>query len=159
AIPPALPGGGKGQPFGYDPEGAKRLLAQCRIPAGWQLEIWQRPSPLASQVLQAVQSDLAAVGVKAVLRVRDWSALKASIDHGETPAFFANWFADYPDGENFLVPLFHSRNIGGGGNRARFRDPAIDAALDSLEVETDPAARAARCADIDRRVHEEAPWI
>lgn len=159
AIPPGLPGGGKGQPFAHDPAAARRLLAQCKIPPGWQLELWQRPSPLASQVLEAVQSDLAAVGVKAVLRVRDWSALKASIDRGETPAFFANWYADYPDAENFLVPLFHSKNIGGGGNRARFRDGAIDAALDSLESDPDPSARAARCADIDRRVHDEAPWI
>jgi peptide/nickel transport system substrate-binding protein/oligopeptide transport system substrate-binding protein len=159
AIPPGLPGGGRGEPFAYDPASARRLLAECAIPPGWELELWQRPSPLASQVLEAVQADLAAVGVKAVLRVRDWSALKASIDRGETPAFYANWFADYPDPENFLVPLFHSANIGGGGNRARFRDPAVDAALEAMERETDPAARAERCAEIDRRVHDACPWI
>lgn len=159
AIPPGLPGGGQGESPAHDPEGARRLLAQCAIPSGWELELWQRPSPVASQVLEAVQADLAAIGVKAVLRVRDWSALKASIDRGETPAFFANWYADYPDPENFLAPLFHSKNIGGGGNRARFHDPEVDAALDALERETDPAARAERCASIDRRVHDAWPWI
>jgi peptide/nickel transport system substrate-binding protein/oligopeptide transport system substrate-binding protein len=105
------------------------------------------------------QADLAAVGVKAVLRVRDWSALKTSIDHGETPAFFANWYADYPDPENFLAPLFHSRNIGGGGTARASTMPAIDSALDALERETDPAARAERSAAIDRSVHEACPWI
>ena len=159
AIPPGLPGGGRGQALACDPGAARRLLAECKLPPGWQLELWQRPSPIASQVLEAVQADLAAVGVKAVLRVRDWSALKASIDQGETPAFFANWYADYPDPENFLAPLFHSRNIGGGGNRARFHDAAIDSALDALERETDPAARTERSAEIDRRVHEAYPWI
>ena len=97
--------------------------------------------------------------MKAVLRVRDWSALKTSIDHGETPAFFANWYADYPDPENFLAPLFHSRNIGGGGTARASTMPAIDSALDALERETDPAARAERSAAIDRSVHEACPWI
>ncbi len=158
AIPPGLPGGGAGVPYAYDPALARRLLAEARVPADWELAVWQRPSALASQVLEAVQADLAAVGVRAVLRVRDWSALKASIDAGEAPAFYANWFADYPDPENFLVPLFHSRNIGGGGNRARFADPEVDAALDALE-RGEGTDRAAACAAVDRRIHAEAPWI
>jgi ABC-type transport system substrate-binding protein len=158
AIPPGLEGSGAAEPYRHDPDAARRALAECGVPAGWELPLWQRPSPLASQVLEAIQADLAAVGVRAVLRVRDWSALKAAIDRGETPAFFANWYADYPDPENFLVPLFHSRNVGGGGNRARFHDPEVDAALDALE-RAEGAERAARCAAIDRRVHEAAPWI
>ena len=157
AIPPGLPGGG-GEPFPYDPATAKRLLAEAGVPPGWELAIWQKPSALGSQVLEAIQADLAAVGVHAVLRVRDWSALKASIDAGETPAFFANWYADYPDPENFLVPLFHSRNIGGGGNRARFRDADVDAALERLERGEEPDPPAA-CAALDRKIHEVAPWV
>lgn len=158
AVPPGLPGGGAGQPFAHDPDRAKRLLAEAGVPEGFELAIWQRPSALGSQVLEAIQADLAAVGVRAVLRVRDWSALKASIDAGDAAAFYANWFADYPDAENFLIPLFHSRNIGGGGNRARFHDPAIDAALDALE-RGEAGDRAAACADLDARIHAEAPWI
>ena len=34
-----------------------------------------------------------------------------------------DWIADYPEAENFLFPLFHSSNHGGGGNRAWFADP------------------------------------
>jgi peptide/nickel transport system substrate-binding protein/oligopeptide transport system substrate-binding protein len=159
AVPPSLPGGGGGTPYTFDPERARRLLAEAGVPDDWVLELWQRPAPLASQVLQAVQADLARVGVRAEIRLRDWSALKASIDAGETPAFFINWYADYPDAENFLVPLFHSSNIGGGGNRARFRSAEIDRALERLERPGDPDARAALAADIDRRIHDEAPWI
>lgn len=157
AVPPVL--GGGGETYAYDPDAARKQLMECRLPAKWELELWQRPSPLAAQVLEAVQADLAAVGVRAVVRVRDWSALKASIDKGETPAFFANWYADYPDAENFLVPLFHSRNIGGGGNRARFHDAQVDSMLEALGAIPDAAARAEACRAIDRRVHEAAPWI
>jgi len=159
AVPPSLPGGGRGEAFAHDPELARRLLSEAGVPDDWVLELWQRPSPLASQVLQAVQADLDRAGVRAEIRLRDWSALKASIDRGETAAFFINWYADYPDPENFLVPLFHSSRVGGGGNRARFRDAAVDSMLDELDLVTDPDARAALVAEVDARVHEAAPWI
>jgi ABC-type transport system substrate-binding protein len=159
AVPPGLPGGGAGTLYGWDPARARALLEEAGVPADWTLTLWQRPAPLASQVLEAVQADLAAAGIRAEIRVRDWSALKASIDQGETPAFFINWYADYPDPENFLVPLFHSRNAGGGGNRARFRDAAVDSLLDRLELPAPADERATLAAQIDRRVSVQAPWI
>jgi peptide/nickel transport system substrate-binding protein/oligopeptide transport system substrate-binding protein len=159
AIPPTLPGSGGSEPYEYDPERARALLAEANLPEDWTLELWQRPAPLASQVLEAIQADLKRIGVAASIRVRDWSALKASIDRGETQAFFINWYADYPDAENFLVPLFHSANIGGGGNRARFADAATDAALDALDSIEDAGDRARAASEIDRRVHDLAPWI
>jgi peptide/nickel transport system substrate-binding protein/oligopeptide transport system substrate-binding protein len=159
AVPPNLPGGGAGPPFAHDPELARRLLGEAGLPAGWVLELWQRPSPLGSQVLEAVQADLTRVGVRAEIRVRDWSALKAAIDRGETQAFFINWYADYPDAENFLVPLFHSANIGGGGNRARLRDAEVDALLAELDRPGEAAARTRLAGEIDRKIHDGAPWI
>jgi ABC-type transport system substrate-binding protein len=159
AIPPTLPGGGSGVPYPFDPDEARRLLVAANVPAGWTLQLWQRPSPLASQVLEAVQADLRRAGIAAEIRLRDWSALKATIDRGEAPSFFINWFADYPDPENFLVPLFHSRNIGGGGNRARFRDLEIDGRLEALDRQADPAARAAAARGLDADIHARSPWI
>lgn len=160
AVPPSLPGGGgRGLFFEHDPALARKLLEAAGVPDDWTLTLWQRPSPLASQVLEAIQSDLTKVGVTAEIRLRDWNALKSAIDRGEAQAFFINWYADYPDAENFLVPLFHSSNIGGGGNRARFRDPAVDADLVRLDRETDPDRRAALARDLDRRIQVAAPWI
>jgi peptide/nickel transport system substrate-binding protein/oligopeptide transport system substrate-binding protein len=159
AVPPSLPGGESREPFAHDPALARRLLDEAGVPGDWTLTLWQRPSPLASQVLEAIQSDLTRLGVKAEIRLRDWNALKAAIDRGEPQSFFINWYADYPDAENFLVPLFHSSNIGGGGNRARYRDPAVDADLARLDRETDPERRAALARDLDGRIRNEAPWI
>jgi peptide/nickel transport system substrate-binding protein/oligopeptide transport system substrate-binding protein len=159
AIPPSLRGARPPAPYDHDPEEAGRLLAEARVPADWQLELWQRPSPLASQVLEAIQADLKRVGIASEIRIRDWSALKASIDRGDSQAFYINWYADYPDPENFLVPLYHSRNIGGGGNRARFSDAEIDRELERLDLAADPVERAEFAAAIDARVHARAPWV
>jgi len=46
-----------------------------------------------------------------------------------------------------------------GGNRAGFRDPEVDADLERLEQGRDPSSRAALAAELDRRIHEQAPWI
>ncbi len=159
SVPPNLPGGGTGEPYGHDPDRARAMLQAAGVPDDWTLELWQRPSPRVSEVLEAIQADLARVGVTAEIRLRDWSALKASIDAGETAAFFVNWYADYPDAENFLMPLFHSANIGGGGNRARFADPSVDDRLEGLDRIADPAARADSAAALDRDLHAVAPWI
>lgn len=159
AVPPSLPGGGQAEPYAYDPSRARELLAAANVPADWELELWQRPGPLASQVLEAIQADLREVGVTCSIQQRDWSALKASIDRGETPAFFINWYADYPDAENFLVPLFHSRNVGGGGNRAAFRSAALDARLEELDRLSDLGARAEFAAALDSDILAEAPWV
>ena len=159
AVPPSLLGGAEPASYPHDPEEAGRLLREVSLPPEWELELWQRPGPLAAQVLEAVQADLRRAGIESRIRIRDWSALKASIDRGETPAFFINWYADYPDAENFLVPLFHSSNVGGGGNRARFRDAEIDGLLESLDREPDATRRAEIAQIADRRIHEAAPWI
>jgi peptide/nickel transport system substrate-binding protein len=159
AIPPGIPGSGGGAAWAHDPEKARALFAEARVPEGWTLQLWQRPSPIASQILEAVQSDLREVGIASEILQRDWGALKAAIDRGEVPGFFMNWYADYPDPENFLVPLFHSKNVGGGGNRTRFTDASVDSLLDALEREPDAEARVALARRIDARVHDAAPWI
>lgn len=159
AVPPTLSRGVPAAPYAFDPDRARALLAEAGVPDDWVLELWQRPNPKVSQVLEAVQADLDRVGIRSEIRLRDWSALKTSIDRGETAAFFVNWYADYPDAENFLMPLFHSSNIGGGGNRARFANGEIDARLTELESLADPELRAEAAGKLDRRIHDLAPWI
>jgi peptide/nickel transport system substrate-binding protein/oligopeptide transport system substrate-binding protein len=159
AIPPGVRGGGSGAAYAYDPEKAKALLREARVPADWTLKMWQRPSPIASQILEAVQADLREVGISSEILQRDWGALKAAIDRGDCSAFYMNWYADYPDAENFLVPLFHSKNVGGGGNRARFASTRIDSLLDRLEREANSEVREGLAREIDAEVLAAAPWI
>jgi ABC-type transport system substrate-binding protein len=70
--------------------------------------------------------------------------------------FDAGWCADYPDPENFLDVLFHSRaqqNLGG------FADAEIDALLEAARVEQDTAARLALYAQIEEKLIATAPAL
>ena len=159
-----VPAGLRGSPlpgplYPYDPEGAVRLLEEAGYPDGFSMEIWQRENPESGRILESVQGFLARAGIEVKIVTREWSAFKQAVDRGTPDAFYLDWFADYPEAGNFLVPLFHSENRGGGGNRAGFADAAVDSILDIASGVSDPAARWELYAEAEKMVMEAAPWI
>jgi ABC-type transport system substrate-binding protein len=145
--------------YPYDPAMARELLAAAGYPDGFEMEIWQRDNPEGGRVLEGVQGYLAAVGVRARIVTREWGAFKQAIDAGTADAFYLDWFADYPDPENFLMPLFHSANRGGGGNRTGYWNPVVDSLLSAAETSHDDEERWELLAATERTVYNDAPWI
>ncbi len=158
AIPPGIPGFKERPGYGYDPMLAKRLLQEAGADH-LKLEVWLRESAEGGRVMEAVQGYWRAVGIEATLVRREWSAFKQAVSAGKVDAFLLDWFADYPDAENFLFPLFHSSNHGGGGNRSFFSDPRVDRMIEDASRELDPSLRAQSCASIDSLVVAQAPWV
>jgi ABC-type transport system substrate-binding protein len=158
-VPPALRTSDPAERFLYRPERARQLLAEAGYPDGFGMEIWQKENPEVSRLLEAVQAYLAEVGISVRIVARDWGAFKDAVNQGSADAFFLDWLADYPDAENFLVPLFHSRNLGGGGNRAAFTEPYVDILLDELQASPPGPARARLVDRLNETLYREAPWI
>lgn len=159
AIPPGLRGHVDRPAYPYDPAAARRLLSEAGYPEGFTMEIWQRESPEGNRVLEAVQGYLAQAGIDARLVRREWSAFKEAVSAGRVDAFFLDWFADYPNAENFISPLFHSRNVGGGGNRSFFSDPSVDRLIDEAGRKIGDEKCGEMYARIDSLIFEKAPWI
>jgi ABC-type transport system substrate-binding protein len=159
SVPPGLPGYRDRPGYEYDPARSRRLLAEAGHGDGLSLEIWQRESAEGNRVLEAVQGYLLQAGVNATLVRREWSAFKEAVSAGKVDAFLLDWVADYPDAENFLFPLYHSSNQGGGGNRAFFSDPEVDRLLVEASRTVGASERADRYARVDSLVYAQAPWI
>ncbi len=161
AIPPSLPGGDTTRAgYAYDPDLARRLLARAGHADGLRLRLWRNSTnALLAQVALAIQADLARVGVETEIVVRDASAQREAARKGEVDLAMLDWWADYPDGDNFLYPLFHSRSAGPGGNYAFYADAETDSLLGVARTTVDEAARAALYRRIDERVYRDAPWI
>ncbi len=70
-----------------------------------------------------------------------------------------DWWADYPDGDNFLYPLFATASFGPGGNYAFYSDPETDALIAQARRTTDDSTRVALYRRIDERVYRAAPWL
>jgi peptide/nickel transport system substrate-binding protein/oligopeptide transport system substrate-binding protein len=159
AIPPSLGGFAERPAYAFDPSRARALIAEAGYPEGFAMEIWLRDSPEGNRVVEAVQGYLREVGIEVSIVKREWSAFKESVTQGKVDAFFLDWYADYPDAENFLYPLFHSSNTGAGGNRAFFRDARVDAMIEQAQRVTDTAVGERLYAAVDSMVYDAAPWI
>ena len=163
SIPPTLAGGGgdtSRQGYSYDPERAKQLLAAAGHPQGLDLKLWRNASnAVLGQVSQAIQADLAKVGIRVELVTRDASTQRDAARKGLADMAILDWWADYPDAENFLFPLFHSSNFGPGGNYAFYSDRTTDSLIEKARGTIDDAARTALYRQIDDRVYRAAPWL
>lgn len=163
AIPPSLPGGDTTRPsYGYDPAAARRLLAEAGYAGGGGLsfQLWRTAdNETLGRVAQAVQADLARIGIRVELIERDASSQRAAARAGTADMALLDWWADYPDGDNFLYPLFHSASFGAGGNYAFYSDPVTDSLILAARRTLNDSARVALYHRIDARVYRAAPWL
>jgi peptide/nickel transport system substrate-binding protein/oligopeptide transport system substrate-binding protein len=93
------------------------------------------------------------------LRRLDWAAHIQLVDEGAAGFFRQGWIADYPDPENFLTVLFHSRNIGAAGNTSRYRNPAVDRLFDEADAMARGLARFRKYQEAEQTVVDDAVWI
>ena len=72
---------------------------------------------------------------------------------------FKDWYADYPDAENFLYPLLHSANKGVGGNVSFFQHAEFDRLVSTARREPDEAKRNVLYQQADSLAFHEAPMV
>jgi peptide/nickel transport system substrate-binding protein/oligopeptide transport system substrate-binding protein len=160
AIPPGIPGHDSTRtPYPHDPAAARRLLAEAGHPNGFPVRLWRSQRSELARVAQAVQQALAEVGVQAEIVERDATSVRAAVRNGETDLYVGDWYADYPDAENFTYPLFHSASRGPGGNYAFLNDPVLDSLIIRVRTTTDEAEKERVAREADARIFELAPWI
>jgi peptide/nickel transport system substrate-binding protein/oligopeptide transport system substrate-binding protein len=140
-IPPALGGDSTRKGYTRDVAKAKQLLAAAGHPNGIDIELWSSQTPPFPRIAQTVQANLAEAGVRVKLVQRDASSMREAARAGQTDMALKDWFADYPDAENFLYPLLHSANRGPGGNVSFYSNPQYDKLVDQARREQDEAKR------------------
>lgn len=108
-IPPGLLGYDAQQTgYRYDPERARRLLEEAGYGGGFETEIWWSDS--VNTAVEVLQEDLADVGIRAQCRYVGLVELQRALRLRAVPIVGRDWYADYPDPDNFTYVLFNSRN-------------------------------------------------
>jgi peptide/nickel transport system substrate-binding protein len=161
AIPPALGGSDPSRkPYAYDTAEARRLLRAAGFANGFAVQLWRSGTNVElGRVAQAIQAQLAAVGIRVEIVSRDASSLRDAVRKGDTDMAILDWWADYPDADNFLYPLFHSASFGPGGNYSFYSDRVTDSLILLARRTADQGPREALYRRIDERVFQAAPWI
>lgn len=146
--------------YTYDPERARALLQQAGYGSGFSVDYrtWETDEFNNSGLVPMVIEDLAAIGVR--VNVTRHTATEASAPRarrGHGLIYCANWYADFPDPDNFFYIFFHSEATSIRGlywNRADF-DAKVMEARRSNDVEH----RAKIYRALNQTVAEEAPLV
>jgi len=152
------------KPYPYDPERAKRLLAEAGYPSGFSTTLWvpESGSGMQSPVAMStvIQSNLKAVGVNVTLQTMEWGAFLAKLRSKEQDLFALSWMAGAEDPDLVIYPLLHSSQwTPNGPNRALYKNQRLDDLLHQARLVTDQAKRAELYREAQRILVEDPPWI
>lgn len=158
-VPPGIAGyeGAEGLP--YDPDEARRLLAEAGFPGG-------RGFPLVnylyskSDLNEAVAIELQSMwreklGVTVNLSRQEWKVYLNSMSLLDYDIARSSWVGDYPDPNTFLDMFL----TGGGNNRTGWSDARYDELIAAAARELDPAKRFAILRDAEELLVREAAPI
>lgn len=155
-IPPSLEGADTTRAaLPYDSTAARALLAAAGFPNGIDVELWCSQSAPFPRLAQSIQAYLASANIRVKIVQRDASSMRAAARAGQTDLVLKDWYADYPDAENFLYPLLHSANKGAGGNVSFFSNKDFDALVDASRREPDAGRRTALYRQADSLAYEQ----
>ncbi|MEJ1163652.1 ABC transporter substrate-binding protein [Variovorax sp. CCNWLW186] len=151
---------------GYDPEAAKKLLAQAGLADGFSTDLWampvQRPyNPNAKRIAELMQADLAKIGVKAEIKSFEWGEYRKRLQAGEHQMGMLGWTGDNGDPDNFLYTLLGcaSAQSASGSNISKFCYQPYEDLVLKAKTATKQADRDALYKKAQVIFKEQAPWF
>ena len=157
-LPPAMPGYDEAyEGYAFDPEKAKALLAEAGFADGIETELFAMNTDPNPRIAQAIQQDLAAIGITAELKtLAQANVIAAGGEESEAPMIWSGgmaWIADFPDPSNFYGPILGCGGaVKGGWNWAWYCNEELDAKAAEADAMTDPAKAEERLAALARGI-------
>ena len=147
--------------YAYDPDKAKALLAEAGFTDGFETELYAMNTDPNPRIAQAIQQDLAEIGIKAELKsLAQANVIAAGGEETEAPMIWSGgmaWIADFPDPSNFYGPILGCGGaVPGGWNWSWYCNEELDKKAAEADAMTDPAKADQRLAlwrDIFTRDH------
>ena len=159
-ITPGIEGRKEYDLYPYNVNKAKQLIAGKNVP---ELVLLTPNGQAQVAVAEAVQQSLTKAGFKVRIdpvETDTASERSTNSDGSSYDLTLMSWNPDYPSPAANLQPLFASSEIGNGGiNASRFKDDAVDKAIDAASAELDPAKAKVAWAAVDKQIAQHAPAV
>lgn len=152
-------------PYPYDPEKAKELLAEAGA-EGAELTFYvtEGGSGMLDPVAMgtAIQADLAAVGLDVKIETYEWNTFLGEVNPGlEGKADMAEmaWMTNDPDTLPYLALRTEAWPENGGFNSGYYSNEKVDELLEKARTSTSQDERAALYREMQAIVQDDAPWV
>lgn len=152
------------QPYEYNPEKAKALLAEAGV-QNLQLRFIAPTGRYVQdfQAAQAISGFLSEVGINAPVSTMDWPSYVAEIltppDKNTVDLHFLGWAPSFLDAAQQMVQFHSSQHPPNGLATTFYSNPKVDELIDAADREVDPEKRKDLYCQAQQIVWEEAPWI
>jgi peptide/nickel transport system substrate-binding protein len=162
---PAIFGYNPQEPYPYNPERARELLAEAGVEEGTSVVLYHPTEryPQDALVADAVRSQLAEVGLNVELRTLEWTQyvpfVRAPAEENEIQFAMLGWSTPTMDADYALYALFHSGEAPPGFNGAFYNNPEVDALLEQARSTLDEEVRQSAYSEAIATIWEEAPWL
>jgi ABC-type transport system substrate-binding protein len=144
--------------YEYNPGKARELIREEGV-EGKTIYLYITADQEIIDIAEVLQSYIRAAGLNVEIKQLEWSAYKDAVNRGAADMFYLSWWADYPDPENFLFPLFHSSNHGPAGNRTRYTNKIVDSLIEKGQQTMDENKRESFYRKAEEIIVEDAPWV
>ncbi|MBE9586024.1 ABC transporter substrate-binding protein [Mucilaginibacter sp. JRF] len=161
-IPQGMPGfdGKQVAGYSYNPEKARRLLAEAGFPNGHNLpEIVLNTTTTYRDLIEYIQGELDRVNIKTRVEVTQGASLRELIAKNGVNFFRGSWIADYPDGENYLSVFYSKNKIPFGPNYTGFNNKQFDRLFEQTYRVNNDSARYALYRKMDNLVMSQSPVV
>jgi ABC-type transport system substrate-binding protein len=166
-IPPFMLGyNDEIEDYPYDPERAKALLVEAGYPDGFEVTL--HVMPLARPYMfdppkigEAIQSYLAAIGIKVNFYQVDWGTYIQEVFGGKHQLCLLGIAADSGDTNDFMTFCYapNSTAIGTATNSAFYTNEEAQDLISKALQTYDEGERAQYYKKVQEIIHEDAPWV
>ena len=153
-------------PYPYDPEKAKKLLAEAGYPNGLKAKFLspQGRYPKDFEMAQALQQQWKKAGIDVTLDTMEWAAYLAAtrkpVDQADVEVFLLGWAPSSAEARWILYPLYTTDQwVPKGNNRVFYSNKDFDGYVDKLTTATDKAERDKYLKMAEELLAKEVPQI
>ncbi|PKB71929.1 MAG: hypothetical protein BZY87_02875 [SAR202 cluster bacterium Io17-Chloro-G6] len=163
-LPPGFPGFNPDlEGYEFNPEKARQLIKESKYGSASEMPriTLTLPGSFGATIITPIEAILGMwqeiLGVEIDLLQTEWAIFLDDLHKNRFQMFGGlGWIADYPDPEDFLDVLFHSKS---NNNQSEYSNPELDLLLERARVEQDEQARFEMYHEAERIIVDEAPWV
>jgi ABC-type transport system substrate-binding protein len=160
-LPPGMPGyqPPRAGEYTLDADALARMTKEAEADGvSLSLEIVSAiKSPISEAELEMVQKAWAKLGITTKIKyITDWKQFEEYIASDAVQLYRYAWFAEMPDPDSMLAPLFES---GATANYGKFQDEETDRMLAAARSVTDPVERSQAYREVEEHILKFTPIV